>query len=147
MAEENTARDVYRYTSAEELRANPEVILSMVTDFKLNKLPRLQNLKRYLENDNPSVTDTNRRNEDGVSDVRASHAFASYIVTFMQGYMTGNPIHLDYDDEAVQEILDTVNKLNNADYQNSLLERDASTFGWAYEIHYRKTGHTSSERM
>ncbi len=138
MAEENTARDVYRYTSAEELRANPEVILSMVTDFKLNKLPRLQNLKRYLENDNPSVTDTNRRNEDGVSDVRASHAFASYIVTFMQGYMTGNPIHLDYDDEAVQEILDTVNKMNNADYQNSLLERDASTYGWAYEIHYRK---------
>lgn len=134
----NTGREIIRFTSSEDIKREPNVLLSMIADFKLNKLPRLTNLKRYLENDNPTIIDEPRRNEEDVADVRAPHAFASYIVTFMQGYMTGNPIGLVYeDDEEIQTKIDEVNKINSADHVNGLLERDAATYGWAFEIHYR----------
>lgn len=132
-------REVFRYTTAEELKNNHEAIMGMVSEFQTNQLPRLEKLQRYLENDNPGIMDVERRNEEDVADVRTPHAYPSYIVTFMQGYMTGNPITIQYSlDEKIQEIIHTVNVENNADYQNSLLERDASTYGWAFELAYRK---------
>lgn len=141
------ARTHYTYPSAEELLTNPDKIYEFIQDFKMYQLPRLRTLEFYRDGQNTEILSQARRKEDDVADTRAVHDFGGYITTFMEGFMTGNEIGITYaddeEDSEIDQLIKTVNELNNSLSTNSSLANDASCYGRAYEIIYRRVNDTN----
>lgn len=136
------ARMHYTYPSAKELLDSPNKIYEMIQHFKNYQLPRLKILEYYRDGQNTQILSTERRKEEGVADTRAVHPFGDYITTFMQGFMTGNPIDINYadneDDGEIDQFIEYVNVINDSDAKNGSLENDASCYGRGYELVYRR---------
>ena len=112
-----------------------EKVNDYITTFQSAQLPRLQELKRYyLANNNIKYRETGR--DANRADNRIASDWAKYITVFMQGYMLGNPITYDSDDEKLIEKVNQFSKQNGADYHDGLLETDLSIYGRAYELVY-----------
>lgn len=153
----------YRYPSFEgkegtlPFEDDIEKIREYVLHHMEEQRPRLDELERYYEGFNASILQKERRKEDFMADHRAVHNFAQYISTFIQGYMTGIPIKTEYvamedkdilddeqrmeyarqESEMINEELQALNRINEADEHNSELVLDQSIFGRAYEFIYR----------
>lgn len=105
-----------------------------ISTFQTEQLPRLQELKRYyLSDNNIKYRDTGR--DSNRADNRIASDWAKYITVFMQGYMLGNPIEYEGDDNVVEKIGEFA-KQNGVDYHDGLLETDLSIYGRAYELVY-----------
>ncbi|MBZ6004086.1 phage portal protein [Leuconostoc gelidum subsp. aenigmaticum] len=105
-----------------------------ITTFQSQQLPRLAELKRYyLADNNIKYRDTGR--DSNRADNRIASDWAKYITVFMQGYMLGNPIQYEGDDNLVKKIAE-FSQQNGADYHDGLLETDLSIYGRAYELVY-----------
>lgn len=105
-----------------------------IASFQTEQLPRLKELKRYyLADNNIKYRETDRDSDR--ADNRIASDWAKYITVFMQGYMLGNPIEYEGDDNVVEKI-DEFAKQNGVDYHDGLLETDLSIYGRAYELVY-----------
>ena len=95
------ANDHYRYSSAEELLENTNVLTKMIRHHKEHQVPRLQDLQQYYKGQNTTILRASRRKEEHLADHRATHNFAKYISQFIQGYMVGVPLKTTYPIEAM----------------------------------------------
>lgn len=109
-------------------------VSDFIETFQTEQLERLKELKRYyLADNNIKYRETNRDRDR--ADNRIASDWAKYITVFMQGYMLGNPVEYEGDDNVVEKI-DDFAKQNTVDYHDGLLETDLSIYGRAYELVY-----------
>lgn len=154
------ANEHYRYPMGVDLTEDTSTLHDYVKHHIANQRPRLIELEQYYEGKNVTIFKDKRRKEEHYADNRASHNFANYISTFIQGYMTGVPLKTEYvlpeeavdeeyvdeevmmeyrkkEEEKVNHAIKLLNRENEADEHNSELVLDQSIFGRAYEIVYR----------
>lgn len=145
----------YRYSLDEDLAEDKDTIMDYVRHHMRNQRPRLDELRRYYEGENVRILEEKRRKEENSADHRAVHNIAGYISTFIQGYMSGVPIKTEYpepveesgeaaeipigtDKQTMNDVLQELNRKNDADEHNSELVLDQSIYGRAYELVYRR---------
>lgn len=134
----------YRY-GGEDITNDVDIVVNYVKHHITHQAPRLRSLKNYYEGMNETILELSRRKEPELADNRMTHNFAQYISTFIQGYMAGVPIKTEYpanDDDNVDEVevndmLQKINRINEADELNSELILDQSIYGRAYELVFR----------
>lgn len=128
------ANEHYRFASTDELLDNLDELKAMIEHHMMYQVPRLEILNDYYLGKNSYIYNVNRRFDKEKSDHRISHNYAKYISQFIQGYLVGDPIKFEHDDDDVaQEILE-INLLNSADRVHNDLVLDLSKFGRAYEL-------------
>ncbi|MGH2220916.1 phage portal protein, partial [Enterococcus faecalis] len=79
----------YRYSSAEELLGNTDILAKMIAHHNEHQVPRLQILDDYYKAKNTNFIKTRRRKEKEKADHRAAHNFGKVLATFDVGYNTG----------------------------------------------------------
>lgn len=126
----------YRLGASEELTDNAGAVLDIISDFKTYQLPRLKWLNSYYLGHNAGIMGRAARSKDH-ADYRKCSAFGKYITDFYVGYMTGIPIKVGSENEAVEAKLKEVAKGYDADAHNTDMMMDLSKFGRAYELVYR----------
>lgn len=99
--------------------------------------PRIQELYDYSEGNNHDISVLKRRREEDMADSRAIHNFGKAIASFKQGYLVGNPIRIDYEDQDINDVLTNIEKVNNFHQLNRRLVLDLSKTGRAYDLTYR----------
>lgn len=107
-----------------------KTIVGFIKHHRERQVPRLKELKRYLNADNNIKRRPNK--PDGRADNRIASDFANFIVSFKQGVLLGNPISYNGDKVIVERINRFVSE-SNEDYHNQLMSRDAFGLGRAYE--------------
>ncbi|HBC4484967.1 TPA: phage portal protein [Enterococcus faecalis] len=127
----------YRYSSAEELLDNTDVLAKMIVHHNEHQVPRLQVLDDYYKAKNTNIIKNRRRKEKEKADHRAAHNFGKVLATFDVGYNTGNPLKVQINNKASQETIDNFNQDNDIDGLNGELWLDMDKYGRAYEIIYR----------
>ncbi|HAM79591.1 phage portal protein [Ornithinibacillus bavariensis] len=131
------ANKQYTYSSAEELIKNTDDLAEIINHHMSNQRPRLKELREYYEGDNTTILEESRRKEEHLADHRATHAFAEYVSSFIQGYLVGVPLKTTYKNEKINDLLREINRTNDADEHNSDLVLEQSIYGRAYELLYR----------
>lgn len=127
----------YRFSSAEKLLADKDIIVKMIRHHNQHQVPRLEKLRSYYKGKNTKILEQQRRKEEHLADNRATHNFAKYVSQFIQGYMMGVPLKTTHENEAINEQLREINVTSEADEHNSDLVLDQSIYGRAYEMLYR----------
>lgn len=107
-----------------------KMIVSFIKHHRERQVPRLKELKRYLNADNNIKRRPNK--PDGRADNRIASDFANFIVSFKQGVLLGNPISYN-GDKVIVERINRFASESNEDYHNQLMSRDAFGLGRAYE--------------
>lgn len=107
-----------------------KMIVGFIKHHRERQVPRLKELKRYLNADNNIKRRPNK--PDGRADNRIASDFANFIVSFKQGVLLGNPISYNGDKVIVERIKRFASE-SNEDYHNQLMSRDAFGLGRAYE--------------
>ncbi|GIO18144.1 phage portal protein [Oceanobacillus oncorhynchi subsp. incaldanensis] len=133
------ANEHYRYESAEALFKNIRVLQEFIQHHMSYQRPRLDELDDYYLGDNTMILNDRERHqaEDHKADYRATHNYAKYVSQFTVGYLVGNPITIQHDDDNIEEKITEINLLNDTDALNSDLILDLSIYGRAYELLYR----------
>lgn len=139
------ARLRYRVEKLEDLEAdNYSLLRDYIEHHETIQSPRIQELYDYAEGNNHEVSKVGRRREEDMADSRAVHNFGKAIASFKQGYLVGNPIRVDYDeDETTNEALKELSKLNDFHQLNRGLVLDLSKVGRAYDLVYRAKDDTT----
>ncbi|MGM0220049.1 phage portal protein [Enterococcus sp. AZ126] len=127
----------YRYSSAEELLDNTDILAKMISHHNEHQVPRLQVLDDYYKAKNTNIIKNRKRKEKEKADHRAAHNFGKVLATFDVGYNTGNPLKVQINGESSQTIIDEFNQDNDIDGLNGELWLDMDKYGRAYEIIYR----------
>ena len=107
-----------------------KMIIGFIKHHRERQVPRLKELKRYLNADNNIKRRPNK--PDGRADNRIASDFANFIVSFKQGVLLGNPISYN-GDKVIVERINRFASESNEDYHNQLMSRDAFGLGRAYE--------------
>lgn len=107
-----------------------KMIVGFIKHHRERQVPRLKELKRYLNADNNIKRRPNK--PDGRADNRIASDFANFIVSFKQGVLLGNPISYN-GDKVIVERINRFASESNEDYHNQLMIRDAFGLGRAYE--------------
>nr|DAP81938.1 MAG TPA: PORTAL PROTEIN [Caudoviricetes sp.] len=107
-----------------------KMIVGFIKHHRERQVPRLKELKRYLNADNNIKRRPNK--PDGRADNRIASDFANFIVSFKQGVLLGNPISYN-GDKVIVERINRFASESNEDYHNQLMSRDAFGLGRAYE--------------
>lgn len=107
-----------------------KTIVGFIKHHRERQVPRLKELKRYLNADNNIKRRPNK--PDGRADNRIASDFANFIVSFKQGVLLGNPISYN-GDKVIVERINRFASESNEDYHNQLMSRDAFGLGRAYE--------------
>ncbi|OTN83698.1 SPP1 family phage portal protein [Enterococcus sp. 7E2_DIV0204] len=127
----------YRYSSAEDLLKDTDVLAKMIAHHNEHQVPRLQVLDDYYKAKNTNIIKNRRRKEEEKADHRAAHNFGKVLATFDVGYNTGNPLKVQIDNDDSQMTIDEFNQDNDIDGLNGELWLDMDKYGRAYEIIYR----------
>ncbi|MCE2281770.1 phage portal protein [Streptococcus thermophilus] len=132
----------YRADSLEELMDNSwELLKAFINHHKLRQAPRIQELLDYARGENHDVLKSGRRKDNEMADKRAVHNYGRMISKFKTGYLAGNPIRVEYDDNEDNsqndEAIKHIGSINDIDTHNRNLIRDLSQTGRAYEVIYR----------
>ncbi|MBW0769174.1 phage portal protein [Mammaliicoccus lentus] len=132
------ANDDFLVEDLEEL-LKEDVLRNLIAKHKTEQLPRLEMLEAYYLNKNTDILTGKRRIQSygEKSDHRAVHNYAKYVSRFIVGYLTGNPITIQHNDEKTNEEIIKLNDINDADAVNSDLALNLSIYGRAYEVVYR----------
>ncbi|HGF7955545.1 TPA: phage portal protein [Enterococcus faecium] len=107
-----------------------KMIVGFIKHHRERQVPRLKELKRYLNADNNIKRRPNK--PDGRADNRIASDFANFIVSFKQGVLLGNSISYN-GDKVIVERINRFASESNEDYHNQLMSRDAFGLGRAYE--------------
>lgn len=127
----------YNYTSADDLLNNLKDLKEMILDFISRQTQRLSYLDSYTKGMNYAIMHRKPRNDKRKADYRCRHNYGDYISRFCSGYIFGKPTKVQVEDEKENIFIQDLNTKNSLDALNLRLAYDVSTFGRAYEIHYR----------
>lgn len=139
------ARMRYQVESLEELFDNDYELLIKYIDHHLTvQQPRILELKDYAQGDNHGVLKEGRVRNQLMADNRLVHNFGDYISTFIQGYVTGKDISVEYvDDKAAKDTVESINDFifevdqeNNSYQVNRSLVKTLAQTGRAYDYVY-----------
>lgn len=114
---------------------NSEVILKLISNYKVRQVPRLQNLQDIFEGKHRILS---RTMDEGKPNNKIVLDYPSYITNILTGYFIGKPITYTIDDNSedflfkLQEILN----FNNEDKENIELSREISIKGETFELLY-----------
>lgn len=128
------ANEHYRFSSLEDLMNDLGELKAMIVHHMSYQVPRLELLNDYYLGKNSYIHGIKRRFDEEKSDHRISHNYAKYISQFIQGYLVGDPIKFDHDDERIAEEIYKINLRNSVDRLHNDLVLDLSKFGRAYEL-------------
>ena len=134
------SNEQYRIPNELKVEEESATLKRFISHHSTQQVSRLNELERYYEGKNTTIFQRERRKEEYQADNRASHNFAEYITTFIQGYMVGVPLKTEYENELINEELQELNIVNDADELNSELVMDLSIYGRAYEMVFRNDG-------
>lgn len=119
------------YIDKDKQLTNKE-IQAYINVFKSKYLPKLITNKKYYDVKNPILSrvmaDETKPNN------RIATAWSRYITTLISGYFMGKPVSYSIPDENLASII-SLNR-NKEISHNSLLEKDCSIYGVAYELLY-----------
>ncbi|HFE9327780.1 TPA: phage portal protein [Streptococcus agalactiae] len=115
---------------------NYKILLEYLKHHESIQKPRIQELLDYAEGNNHEVSKSGRRQDEDMADVRAIHNYGKYISTFKQGYLVGNPIRVEYDEDNGNRVFKELADNNNFHQLNRQLIKDLSKTGRAYELVY-----------
>ena len=135
----------YRVEGLADLEAdNYSLLRDYIAHHEGVQRPRIQELYDYSEGNNHEINKVGRRREEDMADARAVHNFGKVITSFKQGYLVGNPIRVDYeDDDATDKALKELSRLNDFHQLNRDLILDLSKVGRAYDLIYRAKDDTT----
>lgn len=132
---------LYRVNKLDDILENPSILGRMIQHHKTHQVPRLTTLEDYYLGLNPGIMTGKRRTEEGKSDHRIRHSWASIISDFINSYVLTNPIKIDQkNDEKKKEknlfldVVENFNELNDIDSHNIELGKDQNNFGRAFEL-------------
>ncbi len=114
---------------------NDKFILGLIEEHKTESL-RLKELYDYFNNENKILKRIYNDTSDNKPQNRLSHPYADYIVTIATGYLLGKPVNYTTEDKGMLEELMKVFKYNDEPDNNSTLAKNASIYGYAYELLY-----------
>lgn len=118
--------------SIEQLDA--KLVEALVKKHNLEALPRFKKLKNYYlgKHDilNRAMADKSKPNN------KIANPYASYITDMIQGYFLGKPITYTSGDDIFLDAIQDIYNANDEQAHNSLLSKDMSIYGVAYELVY-----------
>jgi SPP1 family phage portal protein len=117
-----------------ETTINNSVVKWIIDKHKKEKA-RISELRRYYNNNNPSIMNREYKDLNKPSN-RLAHPFASYITNMAVGYFLGNPIAYNSDNKDLLERLNNVFKYNDEADNNTTLAKHSSIGGYAVELLY-----------
>ena len=126
-----------------DTEAGKKVLAKMISTFNSEQKYRLEILDGYSKGINHTIFNGRKRLEKEKADHRVSHNWGGYISNYITGYLMSKPITIgtkavdDDEEEALAPIFE-VNDSNDIDSLNFELGFDASRYGRAFELHYRK---------
>ena len=126
-----------------DTEAGKKVLAKMISTFNSEQKHRLEILDGYSKGINHTIFNGRKRLEKEKADHRVSHNWGGYISNYITGYLMSKPITIgtktvdDNEDEVLEPIFE-VNDSNDIDSLNFELGFDASRYGRAFELHYRK---------
>ena len=126
-----------------DTEAGKKVLSKMISTFNSEQKHRLEILDGYSKGINHTIFNGRKRLEKEKADHRVSHNWGGYISNYITGYLMSKPITIgtkavdDNEDEVLEPIFG-VNDSNDIDSLNFELGFDASRYGRAFELHYRK---------
>ena len=113
---------------------SPTIIEYLIKQFKMNELPRLQNLEGYYKGNNAilqrQMIDITKPNN------KVPNPYANYISDMYTGYFAGKPVTYSGEEDNVVEELGLILDYNDEADENSEIAKDASIYGRAYEMLY-----------
>lgn len=124
-------QDFIMLESIDEL--TPELIQVLIKKHNTEEVPRLKKLKNYYLGKHDIL---NRTMADGKPNNKIVNPYASYITDMIQGYFLGKPITYTSKDEVLLNTINELYSVNNEQAHNSLLSKDMSIYGVAYEMLY-----------
>lgn len=111
-----------------------DLIKALVNKHKIEAVPRFEKLERYYlgKHDilNRVLKDVNKPNNKVVN------PYASYITDMIQGYFMGKPVTYTSNDDSFLENIGQIYDKNDEQSHNSLLSKDMSIYGIAFELIY-----------
>ena len=126
-----------------DTEAGKKVLAKMIGTFNGEQKHRLEILDGYSKGINHTIFNGRKRLEKEKADHRVSHNWGGYISNYITGYLMSKPITIgtkavDDDEGEVLAPIFEVNDSNDIDSLNFELGFDASRYGRAFELHYRK---------
>ncbi len=110
-------------------------VVKWIIDKHKKEKARISELRRYYNNNNPSIMNREYKDLNKPSN-RLAHPFASYITNMAVGYFLGNPIAYNSDNKDLLERLNNVFKYNDEADNNTTLAKHSSIGGYAVELLY-----------
>ncbi|MDI9497267.1 MAG: phage portal protein [Bacillota bacterium] len=128
----------YRAESIEQILETPKLLLDMIRHHREYQVPRLETLEAYYLGNNRQILTGQRRQEQGKSDHRIRHSFASLISDFLNTYVLSIPVKVR-DVYATEQsdfvgIVDDFGIANDIDAHNLEIGKDQNNFGRAFEL-------------
>ena len=139
----NTHYVYHDMTELVDTEVGKKVLAKMISTFNSEQKHRLEILDGYSKGVNHTIFNGRKRLEKEKADHRVSHNWGGYISNYITGYLMSKPITIgtkavdDNEDEVLEPIFE-VNDSNDIDSLNFELGFDASRYGRAFELHYRK---------
>ncbi|KRL27329.1 SPP1 family phage portal protein [Limosilactobacillus frumenti DSM 13145] len=120
-----------------------EVVQKFVERHSTIDAPRIAKLQRYYLGDNDIHYWRNNKCMMNRADNRIASGFAKFITNMRVGYMFGKPIQFKYNDDANDDIDQTIdddlkefNRKNDEQYHEKVMKTNLSVTGRAYELLY-----------
>ena len=110
-------------------------VVKWIIDRHKKEKARISELRRYYNNNNPSIMNREYKDLNKPSN-RLAHPFASYITNMAVGYFLGNPIAYNSDNKDLLERLNNVFRYNDEADNNTTLAKHSSIGGYAVELLY-----------
>ena len=121
-----------RVTKGTEM--SPTIIEYLIKQFRMNELPRLQNLEGYYKGKQAILSrqmmDTTKPNN------KVPNPYANYISDMYTGYFAGKPVTYSGEEDKVIEELSLIFNYNDEADENSEIAKDTSIYGRSYEMLY-----------
>ncbi|MGF3072749.1 phage portal protein [Facklamia sp. P9177] len=124
---------------------NYELLIKYINHHREIQQPRLIELQDYARGDNHTILEYNRVKNKEMADNRLVHNFGDLVATFIQGYIAGKEIIVEYYDEELEEeenatindFLHEVDRQNNTYQLNRSLIKTIAETGRAYDYVYQ----------
>jgi SPP1 family phage portal protein len=113
-----------------------EAVKQFVEHHKKKQVPRLKELKRYVDGDNNiKYRPSKAKNR---ADNRIANPFARFIIDFKKGVLLSNPLKYTGDKKIIELVEETTKRMND-NMHNNLMAEDTFAYGRAFELIGRET--------
>lgn len=113
---------------------NVELIQALIKKHSMEAVPRLRRLQKYYLGQHDILQRTMA--DESKPNNKIVNSYASYITDMVQGYWLGKPVTYTSTNEALLESVQAIHDANDEQAHNSLIGKDLSIYGSAFELLY-----------